>query len=156
MAEIEIRDGSLVVWLRGWDGVWALRRRIAVPLVHVGGADVAPPDAARRPDGLRLGGTSWPGKIVAGTYWRPGERTFWCVRDPAQTITVELRHERYARLVLQVADPPAAVASIRRALAGASAREAALASLVGAGRRSEADGGLGLKAQAKPTKSLRD
>ncbi|HEU4698928.1 MAG TPA: hypothetical protein VFS40_07105 [Gemmatimonadales bacterium] len=35
MVTIEIRDGTLHVEVEGWDKLWALKSRLAVPLAHV-------------------------------------------------------------------------------------------------------------------------
>lgn len=46
---------------------------------------------------------------------------FWDVRRPEHTIVVELKHERYQKLMVEVADPDAVVNMINGVLAGASA-----------------------------------
>ncbi len=46
---------------------------------------------------------------------------FWYVRRPEHTIMLELKHERYQRLIVELADPDAVVNMINGVLAGASA-----------------------------------
>ncbi len=41
---------------------------------------------------------------------------FWDVHDPEKTVVIYLKDERYARLVIEVDDPPATAAAIQRAL----------------------------------------
>jgi hypothetical protein len=41
---------------------------------------------------------------------------FWDVHDPEKTVVIRLKDERYARLVIEVEDPPATVAAIQEAL----------------------------------------
>jgi hypothetical protein len=53
-----------------------------------------------------------PGVVVAGTFYEAGERVFWDVHDPAKAVVIELADQRYARLVVGVADPSATVALI--------------------------------------------
>ena len=57
-----------------------------------------------------------PGVITAGTFFQDGDRVFWDVRDPEKTIVIRLEDERYARLVIEVEDPPTTVAAIERAI----------------------------------------
>jgi hypothetical protein len=57
-----------------------------------------------------------PGVITAGTFYQEGERVFWDVHDPEKTVVIRLKDERYARLVIEVEDPPATVAAIQEAL----------------------------------------
>jgi len=61
-------------------------------------------------------GTDVPGLFAAGTFYFHGELVFWDVRDPAKTIIVSLEHERYKKLIIEVADPSATVARLRATL----------------------------------------
>jgi len=45
-----------------------------------------------------------------------GGLVFWDVRDPEHTIVVSLNHERYKKLILEVADPGEVVSRLRAAL----------------------------------------
>ncbi len=65
---------------------------------------------------MRAPGTYVPGVIVAGTFHADGERVFWDVRDAQKAIVIQLDDEQYARLVVEVDDPRAAVELIERAL----------------------------------------
>jgi hypothetical protein len=38
---------------------------------------------------------------------------FWDVHDPQKTVVIQLRDERYARLVIEVEDPRATAATIQ-------------------------------------------
>lgn len=88
---------------------------MTIPLANVRGA-TADPGIATEPKGLRAPGSHLPGVITAGTFHQDGEKVFWDVRDPAKAVVIELADERYARLVLQVDDPRAAVALVESAL----------------------------------------
>ena len=115
MADIGLAADTLTVHLRGWDAVWALRRRIDVPLSRVRGAR-HDPAAARAPRGLRAPGTYLPRVITAGTFWRRRGRDFWSVRDPAKAVVVDLTDgSPYARLIVQVDDPAGTVERIEAA-----------------------------------------
>ena len=114
MAEIEVSEGTLIIHLRGWKAVWALRRRVEVPLTGVRGARVGPA-AARAPRGLRAPGTYLPRVITAGTFWRKSGRDFWSVRDSVKAVVAELAGTSFSRLIAQVDDPPGTVAAIAAA-----------------------------------------
>lgn len=115
MATVSIVDDRLVVELKGLDRFWALKSRLSIPLSNVRGAS-ADPGMIREPKGLRAGGTHVPGVITAGTFHLDGERVFWDVRDAARAVVIELRDEKYARLVIQVDDPRATVGLIEGAV----------------------------------------
>jgi hypothetical protein len=73
-------------------------------------------DVARGYHGIRTLGTNVPGVIAAGTFYQDGKRVFWDVHHPEKTIVIDLHDERYNELVVEVADPEAAVRLIQNAL----------------------------------------
>jgi hypothetical protein len=116
MAEVELAEDTLIVHVRGMDRLWALRSRLEIPLSHVAGAQADRQEAQRWWRGIRTGGTQIPGVITAGTFYQEGERVFWDVHNPENTVVNRLRDERYARPIIEVEDPPATVAAIEEAL----------------------------------------
>jgi hypothetical protein len=66
--------------------------------------------------GFKLVGTSLPGVITAGTFYQHGQRVFWDVHNPENTVVIDLRDERYKQLIVEVADPSAAVALVESVL----------------------------------------
>jgi hypothetical protein len=116
MAEVELTQDALIVHVQGMDRLWALRSRLEIPLSHVVNVEADPEVAQRWWHGIRSGGTQVPGVITAGTFHQEGERIFWDVHDPEKTVVIELKDERYSRLVIEVEDPPTTVATIRERL----------------------------------------
>jgi hypothetical protein len=116
VAEVELAEDTLSIHVLGMDQLWALKSHLEIPLSHVSGAEADPEVARRWWQGIRSGGTHVPGVITAGTFHQEGERVFWDVHDPEKAIVIQLRDERYARLVIEVEDPPATVAAIQAAL----------------------------------------
>ncbi|NUR70330.1 MAG: hypothetical protein HOU81_05890 [Hamadaea sp.] len=115
MAQVGIDGATLVVEIEGMDKLWALKSRLEIPLANVRGA-TADPGVISESKGIRTAGTHMPGVITAGTFRVDGERIFWDVRDPAKAVVIELRDERYARLIVQVDDPRTTVGAIERAI----------------------------------------
>ena len=118
MVELEIEGGTLHLEVKGMDKLWALKSSLAIPLRHVRGARRDPGVARGWYKGLRAPGTHIPGVIVAGTFYQDGKRIFWDVHRAEKTIVIDLADERYDQLIVEVADPDAAVARIGEALAG--------------------------------------
>ena len=116
MAEVELTESALIVHVQGMDRIWALKSRLEITLAHVVGAEIDPEVAQGWRKGLRAPGTHVPGVITAGTFYQEGERVFWDVHHPEKTVVIHLKDERYARLVIEVNDPPATAAVIQRAL----------------------------------------
>ena len=116
MVDLSIADGNLTLHVRGADKLWAFKGSLEVPLAHVAGVRADPDIAHGWWHGIRLLGTNLPGVITAGTFHQDGKRVFWDVHNPANTIVIELRDERYDELIVEVADPQAAVKLIQDAL----------------------------------------
>ena len=55
----------------------------------------------------------------AGTFYYHGELVFLDVRHPEHAIIVSLEHERYKKLIVEVADPSQAVTRLREARSAA-------------------------------------
>jgi hypothetical protein len=53
--------------------------------------------------------------ITAGSFHPHGQLVFCDAHDPDKAIGIELRDERYARLVIEVADPEAEIRQIAQA-----------------------------------------
>jgi hypothetical protein len=123
MTKVEILDDRLVARIHGLDQVLALRSELSIPLAHVKAAAVSPPEVRERwrnPLRAHVPGTDMPYVVMAGSFlFLDGEHAFWDVHDPDRTVVIDLDHERFARLVLEVEDPQATAAAVNAAIAGA-------------------------------------
>jgi hypothetical protein len=115
MVELSVGDGVLKIEVLGWHKIFAFRRRFLIPLDHVRDARRNLEDALQWWKGWRLCGTSIPGVIAAGWYYKDGRHVFWDVAKPQNAITVDLLNEGYSQLIVEVADPDTAVSLIRGA-----------------------------------------
>jgi hypothetical protein len=62
-------------------------------------------------------GTQIPGILTAGTFYQSDGAVFYDVHDPERTIVIDLEHEHYKRLVIEVENPDAVVVVLRAAIA---------------------------------------
>jgi hypothetical protein len=132
-AAIELTTDHLTVHIQRADKLWALQSQLRIPLTNVISAKHATEDARKWLHGIRIGGTHIPGVISAGRFYSHGELVFWDVHEPANTIAIALRDERYDKLVLEVEDPEQDVVRIREALAPASPETASTLATVPGG-----------------------
>jgi hypothetical protein len=121
VTEVEMQGDRLVAHIRGLDKVLALRSEVTIPLAHVKGASVSPPEVRRQWGNLlraHVPGTDLPHVVMAGSFlFLDGEHAFWDVHDPERTVVIELDHERFTKLVLEVDDPQATAVAINVATA---------------------------------------
>ena len=115
MVDINVENGRVHFDVQGWDRLWALRSRLEIPVEHIRTVRIDPEPAKGWWHGLRLAGTQIPGLLTVGTFYQDGDWVFYDVHDPEKTIVLELDHEHYKRLVIEVADPAAAVARVTAA-----------------------------------------
>lgn len=116
MVEITVVGDKAVFEVEGWDKLWSLRSRLEIPLAHIKGVHADPKPAMGWFDGLKLGGTAIPHIFRAGTFYQQGDFVFWDVRNPDKTIVIELEHEHFAKLILEVDEPQAAVSLLDNAI----------------------------------------
>jgi hypothetical protein len=112
---LEISDRELTVRLSGVSGALALRSKLTVPLVDI--ADARALDAAEaraEGSGFKVG-AHIPGLLKAGSYGTGDSKQFWYVTNADRLLVVDLDHDRFQRLVLEVDDVDGDVERIRSA-----------------------------------------
>ena len=116
MPRLELTGSELIVHLRWWESLLALRGTVRVPLEHIRGATE---DNGFRGMalGLRIPGTHVPGVITAGTFRRGGDRQFVYTRPRLQTVVIELANDVWTRLIVGVPDACAVAERINAAIA---------------------------------------
>jgi hypothetical protein len=130
VAQIEITPTSLVVQIEGVDRFLALvcalsggvKARLEVPLEHVAGVDASAPEAHQFWKGWTVAALNLPGVVTVGRLVDRGQWALWDVHDPDEAITIYLRDEHYAKLVICVDDPAGVAAEIARAVSSAGQR----------------------------------
>ena len=116
MVDVTIQGDRALFTVRGLDKLWSFRSEIEIPLAHIRGVDANPEQVGRWWHGIKVIGTDVPGLFAAGMFYYRGELVFWDVFDTARTVIVSLEHERYKKLIIEVADVDATVARLRAAL----------------------------------------
>lgn len=121
MVDLSVAEGNLVLHVRGADKFWSLKSTLEIPLEHIESVRADAEVARGWWHGLKLVGTDIPGVLHAGTFYQHGQRIFWDVHNPENTIVIALRNERYGELIVEVADPAAAVSLIQSCHQGSTA-----------------------------------
>lgn len=102
MARVAMEEQGVTIRLNWVDEVLALHGSLHIPYRHIVGVSTEEiPEAWLH--GIRVG-TNLPGMKVAGTYSTEDGMIFCVFRDRAQCLTLELTHERYVRVVVEI-DP---------------------------------------------------
>jgi hypothetical protein len=109
MIDVSIDGDKFVFEVEGWDKMWALRSRLEIPIAHVKGARIDGDATRGWWKGVKIGGAQIPGVITAGTFYTQGRLVFYDAHKSEQTVVVDLDHENYDALILQVRDPAGTV-----------------------------------------------
>ena len=117
MVEISFVGDRVHFEVKGTDKFWAMKSHLDIPLAHIKAARIDPNAARGWWHGLRMPGTDIPGLILAGTFYQSQGKVFYDVHHPDRTIIIELDHESYTHLMIEVDDPTAERARLRAALA---------------------------------------
>jgi hypothetical protein len=116
MVEITVAGDMAVFEVEGWDKLWSLRSRLEIPLSHIKDVHADPEPAMGWFQGLKIAGTDLPNIFRAGTFYQQGEWVFWDVHDAEKTIVIELEHERYKKLIIEVAEPEQEIQKLKGSL----------------------------------------
>ena len=73
MVDLEVKEGNLVLHVRGADKFWALKSELAIPIQHVAGVRADPTIARGWWHGFKLIGSDLPGVLLAGTFYQHGK-----------------------------------------------------------------------------------
>jgi hypothetical protein len=119
MATIELGPSTLTVRLHGWDPFYALRRTVQVPLTHIVKARARPPetdfDHAVRDPSVGVG-RYVPKTMAIGTVELADGLAFFDVHDPMRpdrVLAIDLAHETFKHLVIDLDDEPPEEAVLR-------------------------------------------
>ena len=115
MVHISIEDGLVHFNVEGIDKLWSFKSRLTIPLTHIRSVKIDAEAARGWWHGLKLVGTQLPGVLTAGTFYEHGGMVFYDVHDPDKTIVLELDHERYQRLIVEVESPHATLRALEKA-----------------------------------------
>ena len=116
MVNVSIDGDTATFEVQGWDKLWSLRSQLEIPLSHISGAYLDSEPAMGWFQGLKLAGTDMPNFFRAGTFYQQGELVFWDVHHPENTIVIELDHERYKKLIIEVENPEQLVREINKSI----------------------------------------
>ena len=105
MVELAIEGENLHLRMTGLDRILALKSELTIPLAHIRAVTPRPHDAHGWFHGLRFG-TNIPGVVIAGTFLTGDGLVFYDVHDPDKTIALDIAHEIYRRVIVQVEESP--------------------------------------------------
>jgi hypothetical protein len=123
MVSVVVEGDRVRFEVEGWDKLWALKSRLEIPLAHIKAVRADPEPARGWWHGVRLPGTEIPGVLTTGSFYQRDGFVFYDVHDPERTVVIELAHEHYHRLVIEVENPDDVVSWLQAAIATAPHNE---------------------------------
>ena len=109
MVTVTVEGDKAHFEVEGTHRLWALRSHLEIPLEHISRVYAEPDPPMGWFEGFRMYGTDIPHVFRAGSFWLHGNRVFFDVRHPENTVVVVLNHEDFAELIIEVADPEAVI-----------------------------------------------
>lgn len=107
MVTIEKNDSNFIFEIKGMHKLWALKSQLVIPTEHI--ITAYPNTKSLNWLGLRMPGTQIPGLITAGTFLADEGDIFCDVVNKENAIMIELKDERYTKLIIEVENPKAAI-----------------------------------------------
>lgn len=116
MVRVTIEGDTVRFEIQGMDKLWAMKSQLEIPLAHIRAVREDHDEARGFFHGLRLPGTELPGVITAGTFYQRDGAVFFDVHDPNRVLVIDLDHEKYKRLVIEVDSPVAVLEQLNAAI----------------------------------------
>ncbi|MBC6988826.1 MULTISPECIES: hypothetical protein [Hymenobacter] len=110
MVEVSREGEEIVFNVKGLHKLWAFKSRLQIPRQHILGARKDPEAVKGWWHGWRVPGTHIPGLLTAGTFLQDEKRIFWDVHHADKTVVIDLDHEDYNQLIIEVENPDEVVA----------------------------------------------
>ena len=107
MVSIEVEGETITLRVLGMHRFWAMKGSVILRRTQITLARIA--EKSLRPPWIRCPGTCLPWVICAGTYYGKKRKEFWDVTAKGRAICLELTGAPYTRVVVDVADPVAAL-----------------------------------------------
>jgi hypothetical protein len=96
--KLRLEDSTLKIELSAAEKILALHGSFAIPWSHITEVKAAEPESKWWD--IRAPGTFIPGVIRAGTYYTRRGKEFWSYTRGKKPLVLELRNEKYQRLIL--------------------------------------------------------
>ncbi|MEX0767979.1 MAG: hypothetical protein WD029_05870 [Microthrixaceae bacterium] len=118
--EIELTETELEVHLTGVSGALAMKSHLTLPLADVVSAQVLTVEQAKGGEKMsaKFPGTRIPGVFWAGSFRNADSWQFWYVARAETVLVIDVDHEKYARLVLELPEPQLVADQINAARSG--------------------------------------
>ncbi len=116
MVEITFDRQDMILSVKGFHKLWALKSELRISLSHVLQAR-GPNGEISNPKGWKSPGTYIPGVIIAGTYRHHGKKVFWDVVDKGKAIIIDLHDDDYQQIVVEVENPMNSIKQINQKIA---------------------------------------
>ncbi len=113
MVSVKRNYNSVIFEVKGWDKVFAFKSSLEIPVEHIIAVYAAPNIEMNFLDSIKLLGTSIPKVFRVGTFYQQNEIIFWDVHNTENVIIIELEHEHFKKLVIEVDNPAEAIAIIK-------------------------------------------
>jgi len=120
--ECSVEGDEVVVRVRGWRKVLAMRGTLRLPLASIVRVDHDPVARAHVKTGLRQWRQHGQGVWRLGTYHGLDGWSFWSIGLGRNAVLIECSGERFRYVVIEVADAERTVGAIRLAVARAAQR----------------------------------
>jgi len=118
MVEIRVESGKAIFEIEGSHKLWALKSQLEIPLAHIKGVQADPDPPMGFLGAVKVLGADIPHVFRAGSFYQvaDGGLVFWDVRHAERCIAIELDHEHFKKLYLEVESPDAAIGLLTDAI----------------------------------------
>lgn len=112
MVAITRVEDHFKIEVKGLHKLWSFKSELNIPKEHIMDAYQDKKELSGW-KGWRMPGTEVPFLITAGTYYKSGNAIFWDVVNQDNAIIIELNHEQFKLLIVEVENPEESIALLK-------------------------------------------
>lgn len=107
MVDVSLQDSNVLFEVKGLHKLLAFKSQLQIPRVYIRGVRQDPDVLRGWWKGWRMPGTHVPGLLAAGTFFYEDKRIFWDVHNAENALIIDLEHDDYDQLIIEVENPAA-------------------------------------------------
>ena len=104
MIKVTKEESNIIFDVIGMHKLWAFKSQLIIPADHILNV-YQDMESIKGWSGWRAPGTSVPGLIKAGTFYKDENKIFWDVSNMDNCIIIDLKDEDYQQLIIEVENP---------------------------------------------------
>jgi hypothetical protein len=113
-ANIHFDQNKMHIGIKGVHKILSFKSQLEIPLEQIKHVERDQEACKKWCKGIRAPGINIPNLITAGTFYKDGEKIFWDVTNPDNTIIIHLKDNEFSKLIIEVSNPNEVIKQVNK------------------------------------------